>query len=391
MKRRIGVVTGSRADFGLLQWILRDIDASSDLELLLFVTGAHLSEEFGRTVDEIRREGFQPIASVPSLAGGDDSLAVARSIALGVSGLGQAMARDRPDILLLMADRYEIFAAATAAVALGIPIAHFSGGESTEGLFDDQLRHAISKMSHLHFPSMDFYRSRLLRMGEQPERVFAVGEPGLDHCRRTQLLEREALSDALGLDLSKPSALVTFHPVTLELDSTAGYVAELLRALDEEELADLQLLMTYPGADPSARVIVGAFEAFATHRPGAVLFKNLGTQRYLSALRHASVMIGNSSSGLVEAPSFGLPVVNVGNRQRGRVRAANVIDVECRSEAIVAGVRRALEPPFREALRGLANPYGDGRTAERVLGALRSVDLASLRYKPFFDEPDRAK
>lgn len=383
MKRTIAVATGSRAEYGLLYWVMRDIRDSPDLELQLLVTGAHLSPAFGRTADAIRADGFEPDAEIECLEPDGAPDAVARAISRGVAGFAAAFLRRRPDILLLMADRYEIFAAATAAVALGIPIAHLSGGEATEGLFDDQLRHAITKLSHLHFASMERYRQRIICMGEPPERVLSVGEPGLDHLRRTPLLGLDEASAEIGLDLRRATALVTFHPVTLELERTDAYVGELLRAFDA--LPELQLLMTYPGADPGAQAIVAAFEAYVRRRAGAVLVKSLGTRRYLSALRHVRLMVGNSSSGLVEAPSFELPAVNVGSRQRGRVRARNVIDVEPEAAAIAAGIRAALAPAFREGLRGMDNPYGDGETSRRIVEALRGVDLASLRYKPFYD------
>lgn len=387
MSRRVAVATGSRADYGLLYWILKDLEASPDVELQLCVTGAHLTPEFGNTIEAIRADRFAIAAEVPSFTAGDTSVAVAQSIGRGVSGFGEALTRLRPDLLLLMADRYEIFAAAAAAAVLRVPIAHLSGGESTEGLFDDQLRHAITKLSHLHFASMEVYRERIIRMGECPDRVFTVGEPGLDHVHRTTLLDRDAASAAVGLDLSRPTAVVTFHPVTLEPEHTGAYVAELLEALDRSP--DLQLAMTYPGADPGAQVIARAFEEYARRRPRAVLHKNLGTLRYLSLLRHARAMVGNSSSGLVEAPSFELPALNIGSRQRGRVRAANVLDVDCRADAISDGLRKVLDPGFRARLKGQGNPYGDGRTSERVVRILRTCDLAGLRYKPFHDGPDK--
>jgi len=397
LSRRVAVVTGSRADYGLLFWILRDLQASAEVELQLCVTGAHLVPEFGHTVDAIRADGLPIAAEIPSWVPGDTPVAVAHSIGRGVSGFAEAFSRLRPDVLLLMADRYEIFAAATAAVALGIPIAHLSGGEATEGLFDDQLRHAITKMAHLHFASMDLYRDRIIRMGESPSRVFTVGEPGLDHCLRTALLDRDAASDAVGLDLRKSTAIVTFHPVTLEVEHTLLYVSELVAALDR--VPELQLVLSYPGADPGSRTIRDAFEAYVARRSGAVLHKSLGTLRYLSLLRHAQLMIGNSSSGIVEAPSFELPVLNIGSRQRGRVRAANVLDVQCRADEIVEGIQHLLDPSWREALRGLINPYGDGRASARIVRILTSCDLSALRYKPFYDalnigdhsalEPDR--
>lgn len=385
MKRSIAVITGTRAEYGPLVWILREIRQASDLELLLLVTGAHLEPAFGHTIDEIRADGFEVSAEVPiPLACDSQPGAVAQAVAAGIQGFSEAFVRLRPDLVLLIADRYETFAAAVAAVALRLPLAHISGGESTEGLIDDQLRHAISKMSHVHFASMEPYRRRLIRMGELPERVFTVGEPGLEHCRRTTLLTREELSRELRLDPRRPLAVVSFHPVTLELERTQAYVDALLAVLDD--FPELQLLLTYPGADPGSDVVVAAFEAYARRNDRTALFRNLGSRRYLSALSHARVLVGNSSSGISEAASFALPVVNVGSRQAGRLRARNVIDVACSASDIAEGMRRALSDAFREGLRGMTNPYGDGHTAVRVVEVLRSVDVRSLRHKPFFDD-----
>jgi UDP-hydrolysing UDP-N-acetyl-D-glucosamine 2-epimerase len=383
MTRKIAVVTGTRADYGLLYWILRDLQAAPDCELQLIATGAHFAPAFGRTVDLIREDGFPIAAEVPSLLADDTRVGVAKAIALGILGISDALARLRPDVLLLMADRSEIFAGAVAATTLGIPIAHMSGGEATEGLFDDQFRHAITKMSHLHFPSMDFYRHRLIRMGEDPARVLTVGEPGLDHCTRTQLIDPGQLVQELGLEPSRPFALISLHPVTLELGQTENYIDALLTALDR--FPSVQKVLTYPGADPSSHIIVSRIEAYADGRSDVRVYRNLGFRRYLSALRAAAMIIGNSSSGIVEAPSFGVPAVNIGTRQKGRIRARNVIDVGYEAGDIAAGIARALDPAFRDSLGGMQNPYGDGHASGRIVSVLASVDLASLKYKPFYD------
>jgi UDP-hydrolysing UDP-N-acetyl-D-glucosamine 2-epimerase len=383
MTRKIAVATGSRAEYGLLYWLMKDIQESASLELQILVTGAHRSPAFGHTIDRIREDGFEIAAEIPTLQPGDTRHAVATAVAAGVAGFADALQRLAPDVLVLMADRSEIFAAAAAAVTLGVPIAHFSGGESTEGLFDDQFRHAITKLSRLHFVSMEAYASRVVRMGESPSRVFVVGEPGLDHVRRTPQVDTATLSGDIGLDASKPFALVTFHPVTLELDKTRHYVSELMTALDR--FPDLPKLFTYPGADPASQIIIDAIERYVARTPGALVHRNLGFRRYLSVLAHARVMVGNSSSGIVEAPSFGLPAVNIGSRQRGRVRARNVIDADCRSNSIASAIEQAMTPSFRGSLTGMANPYGDGNTSGRVVKILESVDIASLTYKPFHD------
>ncbi len=381
--RKIAVVTGSRAEYGCLYWVLHDIHTSDDLGLQLLVTGAHLAPTFGHTIDLIRQDGFPVHGEVHSLLASDTPEAVAKAIGLGVIGFSDALRRLQPDILLLIADRTETFAAAVAGVALGIPIAHISGGEATEGLFDDQLRHATTKMSHLHFVSMEFYRRRLIRMGEDPARVFTVGEPGLDHCSRSLMMGVDELSKEVGLDFSEPVTLIAFHPVTLELDQTASYVETLLSAL--EEFPSLQKLFTYPGADPCSHLVIAGFERYVAAHDRCVLHKNLGFRRYLSVLKHARVMVGNSSSGIFEAPSFELPVVNIGSRQGGRVRAMNVIDVACTVEGIVAGIRASMKAAFLEGLRGLKNPYGAGNASGRIVEILRVVDLASLKYKPFYE------
>jgi UDP-hydrolysing UDP-N-acetyl-D-glucosamine 2-epimerase len=388
LKRRIAVVTGTRAEYCPLVFVLRGIREAPDLELLLVVTGAHLEPAFGRTVDEIRADGFSVGAEVPiPLASSAPAQSLARAVSAGVAGMGEALARLAPDLVMLVADRYETFAAAVAAVALQLPLAHVSGGESTEGLIDDQFRHAISKMSHLHFTSMEPYRRRLIRMGERPDRVFVVGEPGLEHCRLSALASREELHRELRLEPERPLAVVGFHPVTLELERTREYADALLSALDA--FPELQLLLTYPGADPGSDVVIAAFEAYAARSSRTALFRHLGSRLYLSALTHASVLVGNSSSGISEAASFALPVVNVGSRQDGRLRARNVIDVACTRPEIETGLRRALAADFREALRGMNNPYGDGHTAARIVEVLSKVDLASLRHKRFYDgEPE---
>lgn len=382
MSRKIAVATGTRAEFGSLYWVLREIQDSADLELRLLVTGAHLVPAFGHTVSTIREE-FSIAAEIDTLMASDTKSAVGKSIAMGVFGFTDALSRLGPDLLLLIADRSETFAAAVAAVALGIPIAHISGGEATEGLMDDQFRHAITKMSHLHFVSNDFYRGRVIGMGENPSHVHAVGEPGLDHCRRSKLLDRDKISKATGLDFSQPVAVVSFHPVTLELEQTQSYVHELLVALDS--YPDLQLLFTYPGADPSSRLIIEALERYVSARSNAVIIPNLGSQRYLSALKNATLMIGNSSSGIWESPSFALPVVNIGTRQAGRMRAQNVIDVGHSVAQIVSGIDRALDPKFRSVLADLRNPYGDGDASRQIVHILKTVNLNELKYKPFFD------
>ena len=373
--RRVAVVTGSRADYGYLHPVLTAIKDHPQLDLQLLVTGMHLSPQYGSSVQDIEADGFRPAARVYSLLAGDSEEAVSQSVGLGVMGFAQALQRLGPDILVIFGDRFESFAAAAAAVPFRIPIAHIGGGENTVATtIDVTYRAAMTKMSHLHFVSIEPYRRKLLAMGEEDWRIHVVGSPTLDYIHRTPLLSREALSERLGLDLSLPTAVVTYHPVTMEDPEGLGrQVDQLLAALDR--FPDLQWVMTYPNADTRNGDIVERLQAYARRNPRARLFKNLGSTVYLSLLSHAALMIGNSSSGIIEAPSFRLPVVNIGDRQVDRLRAGNVIDVGYSTDDIVRGIYRALDPAFRAGLADLVNPYGDGRTGERIAEILAGVPL----------------
>jgi len=383
--RTIAVVTGSRADYGLQYWVIRALHESSIFTLQLIVTGSHLSDAFGRTVDQIRADGFPIAAEVPMIAADDSEWAMARSTGDGVTGMADAFRRLAPDLVIMPGDRFEILAAATAAMLMGIPIAHLHGGEVTEGAVDESIRHAVSKMSALHFVSAEPYRQRLIRMGEDPARVIVVGAPGLDHYTRTALPSREQLLSGLGLDAGKPFLLVTYHPATRGEASPVDAVAQLLDAL--ERFPDQQVLITKANADAGGRAINAALEKYAAARSGrVVLVASLGTPRYLSAVTHASALIGNSSSALIEAPAVNTPTVNIGPRQQGRLRAASVVDCAEDSAAIVAAIETALGPGFRDQAADTEPPYGrPGDAAGRMMAALASVDLDTLRIKRFHD------
>lgn len=384
-RRTVAVVTGSRADYGLYLPILRAITSAPDLELRLMVCGAHLSPRFGDTVQRIVADGFE-VADRIGMVGEDDTPgAIAAATARGVEGFARAFARVRPDIVVLLGDRYEMIAAALAAIPFALPIAHIHGGELTEGAMDEAIRHSLTKMSHLHFVSTERYRQRVVQMGEQPDRVIVSGAPGLDTIRTTRPTPRAELERRLGLSFDPAPLLVTFHPVTLEFAETGAQVEALLAALSASERP---ILFTYPNADTAARAVITAIEAFVAARAGARVVKDLGTADYFGMMTRSAAMVGNSSSGIIEAPSFKLPVVNIGNRQRGRLRAANVIDCDPAAAAIGAAIRRATSPGFRASLDGLVNPYGDGRAAARIVAALRAARLdASLIEKRFFDLP----
>ena len=381
-RRRIGVVTVGRSDYGHLRSVLDGIRRAPDLELVLFVGGMHLAPEFGQTVREIEADGVPVAERIEMLESGDTPEAVAISTGRGVGGFARAFARRRPDLVVVLGDRFEMLAAAVAALPFALPVAHIHGGEVSEGAIDNQIRHAITKLAHLHFASADVHARRIARMGEEAWRIHAVGAPGLDRLAGLAALPREALARELGLPTEAPWLLVTFHPVTLEFHDTASHVDELLAALEK---TDGTLVITYPNADTSGRLIIERLEEFAARHPGRCrLARNLGERHYLSLLRHADMMIGNSSSGLIEAPSFGLPAVNIGARQRGRLRGANVIDVAPAREAIGRGIEGAQAPAFRARARAAANPYGDGRAAPRIVDILRGVPLdARLVQKRF--------
>jgi UDP-hydrolysing UDP-N-acetyl-D-glucosamine 2-epimerase len=370
--KTIGVVTVGRSDYGLYRPVLRRIADNPELSLRLIVAGAHLLPQFGMTVDAIKADGFEVAERIEMALASDSPEAVAKSVGIGVTGFAQSYANDRPDLLLVLGDRYEMLAAVVAALPFAIPIAHIHGGELTEGAIDEAIRHSITKMSHLHFAATDEYAQRITQLGEEPWRVVVSGAPGLDNLNGFEPRTRAELEGEFGLDLSTPPLLVTFHPVTLEYTRTGEQMRELTAAL---EASGLPIVITYPNADAGHHEVERLAEEFSKRLPRVKLVVNLGTDAYFSLMGRAAAMVGNSSSGIIEAASFGLPVVNIGNRQGGRIRAANVIDVECESDAIVDGIRLVTSSDFREGLAGLVNPYGDGHASGRIVDALESIAL----------------
>ncbi len=382
--RRIAVVTGSRADYGLLYWLIHDLHRAPDFELQLVVSGMHLMPQFGRTIEVIERDGFSIAATVDLEIDADTPHALARAIGTGTAGFADAFAQLDPELVVILGDRFEALAAATAAFAQRRPIAHLHGGEVTEGALDDGFRHAITKLSSLHFTAAEPYRRRVIQMGEPPDRVYNVGAPGLEHLTRTPLLSRSEVERAIDFALGDQAFLVTFHPATLDADDPAEQCRELLAALDAFPQA--RIIMTLPNADPGGQGIIALLQAYAQrHAQRCRLFASLGQQRYLSLLRWVDIVVGNSSSGLIEAPSAKCATVNIGERQRGRLRAASVIDCPPRKAEIEAALRRALDPDFRARLSDVQNPYGDGAVAQRILTVLRRVDPRALVHKRFYD------
>ncbi|MEH1895315.1 MAG: UDP-N-acetylglucosamine 2-epimerase [Nostoc sp.] len=379
--RNIGVVTVGRSDYSSCLPILRQIHQNPDLKLHLIVTGMHLSPEFGLTVQDIEADGFEIGDRVEMLLNSDTPEGVAKSIGLGTIGLAQSFAHYRPDLLLIVGDRFELLSIVSSALPFRIPIAHISGGDITEGAIDNQIRYAVTQMSHLHFVAMEEHKARLLQMGEEAWRVFVTGDPALDSIQQMKLLLPEELSQSLGLELKPPLLLVTYHPTTLGAMSPLEEIQIVLKALEQVKGT---LIFTCPNADPEGRVIIEKIQEFVAAKPQSKFFYNLGQLRYYSVLAQADLMVGNSSSGIWEAPSFHLPVVNIGDRQRGRLRTRNVIDVGLNVESIVKAIQKGLSISFRGSLDQLRNPYGNGYAAIQIVNVLKTVELdLNLLQKKF--------
>jgi UDP-N-acetylglucosamine 2-epimerase (non-hydrolysing)/GDP/UDP-N,N'-diacetylbacillosamine 2-epimerase (hydrolysing) len=371
MKRTIAVVTSSRADYSHLYWPLRDLSQTDSVDLRIVALGPHLSPEFGNTFQEIERDGFAIDARVECLLSSDSDIGMAKTIGVATLGLADLFGRMRPDLLLLIADRYEMLAPASVALALRIPIAHIEGGEISEGAIDDAVRNALTKMSHIHFTSTETARQRVIGMDEEGWRVHRAGAPSLDHLRRRTLLTRAEVESKLQMDLSRPTILVSYHPVTIARD-TLEEADALFAAL--REIPD-QLLFCYPNADAGSRALIERTKSFLASRGRGAIFTNLDAVTYWSLLREASMLVGNSSSGIMETASFELPTVNIGMRQQGRERAKNVLDAAATEASILQAIEQAKTPQFRRSLAGMINPYGDGHASEKIVEVLTTVPL----------------
>jgi UDP-N-acetylglucosamine 2-epimerase (non-hydrolysing)/GDP/UDP-N,N'-diacetylbacillosamine 2-epimerase (hydrolysing) len=371
MKRKIAVVTTSRADYSHLYWPLRELSTHPDVDLKIIVMGAHLSPEFGSTIQEIEKDGFHIDARVECLLSSDSDVGMAKTIGVATLSLADIFGQMRPDLLLLIADRYEMLAPASVALALRIPIVHIEGGEISEGAIDDAVRNALTKMSHIHFTSTQAARDRVIAMGEEPWRVHRAGAPSLDHLRRQTLFTREQVESRLRVELKHPAILVAYHPVTLARD-TVREADALFEAL--ENLPD-QILFCYPNADAGSRNLIERARTFAASRDAAHVFVNLDALTYWSLLKQVDVLVGNSSSGIMESASFALPTVNVGLRQQGRERARNVIDAAPEVRAILKAIATAKGTDFRRSLQGMTNPYGEGVASEKIVEVLTTVPL----------------
>lgn len=383
MTSSICVVTGSRAEYGLLRWVMEGIRSSSRLRLQVIATGMHLAPAFGLTYRDIEEDGFNLDRKIDILLSSDTPAGLSKSMGLGLIAFGDAIAELRPDLMLVLGDRFEILPAVAAALVARLPVAHVHGGELTEGAIDDAIRHSITKMSHLHFVAAEEYRRRVVQLGEPEDRVFVVGGLGIDNIVRLPLLDREALEAALEFKLGHRNLLVSFHPATLEEGSPSEQMSELLAALDS--LSETHLVFTMPNADSGGRAIAAMIEEFVRRHPHSRVFTSLGQRRYLSCIRHMDGVVGNSSSGLIEAPSFRKGTVNIGTRQRGRLKAGSIIDCAPDRAAIATALQELYSPRFQARLKTVRNPYGEGGAAEKVVDVLENTKFDRLVNKKFVD------
>lgn len=380
--RKICIVTGTRAEYGLLYWLMKEIQADNEFQLQIIATGMHLSPEFGLTFRTIEEDGFTIDAKVEMLLSSDTPVGIAKSIGLGVIGFADALESLKPDIMVVLGDRYEIMAAAQAALVARIPVAHVHGGETTEGAVDESIRHAITKMSHLHFVAAEPYRARVIQMGEHPSTVFNVGALGIENIKRLKLLDKIQFEHSINFELGSTSFLVTYHPATLGNIAPRSAMQALLDALNN--FPEAKIIFTKPNSDADGRVLSQMIDEFSRHnRERVVVFTSMGQVRYLSALLFVDVVIGNSSSGLIEAPVCKTPTVNIGDRQSGRLKADSVVDCLETTESIVTAIKKALSPPFREKVKRVCSLYGHGESASQIKSHLKQASYSST--KRFYD------
>lgn len=384
--RKICVVTGSRAEYGLLSGLMRAIQEDKELQLQVIATNMHLSPEFGLTYREIEKDGFLIDKKVQMLLSSDTPNATAKSVGLATIGFADAYEDLRPDLIVVLGDRFEILAAVSAALFYKIPVAHLHGGEITEGAYDDCIRHAITKMSHLHFTSTEAYRQRVIQLGEQPDRVFYVGAIGVENIKRVPLMSQEELEESVGFELGEKSLLVTYHPVTLDNHTAESQCRNLLEALDA--FPDYKVIFTLPNSDTDGRIIIRLINEYVSLRPERCMaVPSLGLRRYLSALRYVSAVVGNSSSGIIEVPSFGIPTLDIGDRQKGRIAAESVWHCGTRKEEIKEGLKEVLSDAFRRKAKVCINPYEKTDTVKNIFKVISSYPLDRLRQKKFYDIP----
>lgn len=382
--RKICVVTGTRAEYGLLYWLMKEINKAPDTELQLIVTGMHLSPGFGLTWKQIEADGFFIHRKIDMLLSSDTPAGIVKSMGVGMIGFAEAFEQLTPDLLVILGDRFEIFSAVSAAMVSGIPVSHLHGGEVTEGVIDEPVRHSISKMSHLHFTATETYRKRVIQLGESPDRVFNVGAAGLDNIEKLTLLSRSEFEDAIGFTLAQKNLIITFHPVTLENATAEQQFSQILQALDQ--LVDTRFIFTKPNADSGGKIIVNMIDEYvAAHPDHSMAFTSMGQVRYLSALKHVDAVVGNSSSGLIEAPALNVATVNIGDRQRGRIKADSVIDCLPECTSILQAIEKLYSEKFQKILKCVENPYGQSGMAKKVFEIIRHYPLDNILKKHFYD------
>ena len=383
MARKICIITGTRAEYGLLYWLLKEIEADKELELQLIVTGMHLSPEFGLTYKEIEKE-FKINKKIEMLLSSDTSVGNSKSMGLAQISFAESYDELKPDIVIVLEDRYEIFSATSAAMIARIPIAHIHGGEKTEGAFDESIRHSITKMSHLHFTATEEYKNRVIQLGEHPSRVFNVGGMGIENIKRLELLNKKEFEKSIEFKLNIKNILVTFHPVTLENSTAKEQFQQLLDAIDE--LEDTNIIFTKANSDTDGRVINQMIDEYVTKNSHkSIVFTSLGQLRYLSALQYVDAVVGNSSSGLAEAPSFKIGTINIGDRQKGRIKASSVIDCEPNKDSILNSFEKLYSKEFQETLKTTINPYGNGCASKKIVEIIKNVYLENILKKSFYD------
>lgn len=382
MSKKVAVFTGTRAEYGLLYWLIKDINEDPDLTLQLLVSGMHLSSEFGETYKQIEKDGFNIDEKIEILLSSNSSVGTAKSMGLGVLGFADALDRLSPDALVILGDRFEALAVAQTAMIMRIPILHLHGGEITEGAYDDAIRHAITKLSYLHGTSTEEYRQRVIQLGESPERVKNIGAIGLDHLLRSDFMSVDEIAESLDFELSKPYFLVTYHPVTLGEEPPEESFLALTEALDE--FKDHKVIITYPNADDGGRKIIPLLEAYARGNADRVLaIPSLGQKRYLSTVKHATAVIGNSSSGIIEVPAFDVPTIDIGVRQKGRLAAKSVLNCSADKESIIEAIKTAVSRCYKSANEKIHNPYGSGNASAQAIKMLKNLDFEPT--KSFYD------
>lgn len=386
MKKKICIVTGTRAEYGLLKPLIDKVGKDSELELQLIVTGMHLSPEYGLTYKEIEKQGYKIDEKIEMLLSSDTPVGISKTMGLAMISFSEVYERLKPDMVIVLGDRYEIFCAASSAMISRIPIAHLHGGEITEGVVDECIRHAITKMSYLHFTSIDEYRNRVIQLGEHPDRVFNVGAIGIENIKNMKLLSKKELEKDIKFEFGKKTVLVTFHPVTLENNSAKKQFTELLDALDE--IRDLRIILTKANSDTDGRIINSMIDEYVErNKDKAITYTSMGQLRYLSAMRYVDAVVGNSSSGIIEAPSFKVPTINIGDRQKGRFQAESVINCRPEKKDILESFKKAFSYEFKNKIKDIRNPYGDGTVSDKVIEIIKmylNENLIDIKKK-FYD------